>query len=478
MARHNDSIQRTINGLTRQNSLAGAVRRAVHPSRAWIRTGIIAAGLAAGMPGAIAAPFPPVFPLVTLFPANGGDGSEGFVLRGIGDHDLSGASVSAAGDVNADGIDDVIIGAFGAMPGGQPSAGASYLVFGSTEAFEPFIPLATLYPGGGGDGSRGVVLAGFDEGDFVGSWVSGAGDVNSDGIDDVLIGASGEEAAAYVVFGSTTAFPAVFPLAQLYPGAGGDGSRGFVLYGRSVDRSGRVINPAGDVNGDGITDIILAGGGDGSGGGAYVVFGRDTAQTGNFPALFPLASLLAASGGDGSEGFVLIGAPNEGAGISANGAGDVNGDGVDDVIIGAPSRTPGAGYVVFGTTQGVPAELELASLRPSEGGDGSRGFVLQGIDSGDNTGGEVSRAGDVNGDGLDDLIIVNSLGDPGGTNGAGEVFVVFGSTQPFPPLFPLATLYPAAGGDGTRGFVLTGTDASDSAGSAVSARYCQELWIG
>jgi hypothetical protein len=145
------------------------------------------------------------------------------------------------------------------------------------------LPLASLYPAGGGDGSRGFVLAGIvHEFDTVGSSVSAAGDVDGDGIGDVIIGASeanpgGRPRAGrnYVVFGSAQGFPAVFPLAQLYPDSGGDGSRGFVLPGVDAgDESGCAVSGAGDVNGDGIDDVIIAAHLAHDHGAAYVVFGR------------------------------------------------------------------------------------------------------------------------------------------------------------------------------------------------------------
>jgi hypothetical protein len=78
----------------------------------------------------VAQAFPPVLPLGSLFPAGGGDGSSGFVLTGIATYDGSGFSVSTAGDVNGDGTGDLIIGARGGDPGGDASAGESYVVFG------------------------------------------------------------------------------------------------------------------------------------------------------------------------------------------------------------------------------------------------------------------------------------------------------------------------------------------------------------
>jgi len=83
----------------------------------------------------------------------------------------------------------------------------------------------------------------------------------------------------------------------------------------------------------------------------------------------------------------------------------------------------GESYVVFGSTQGFPAVLPLASLFA---GDGSAGFVLTGIDPDDESGISVSGAGDVNGDAIDDLIIGAVRADPGGIDRAGESYVVFG----------------------------------------------------
>jgi hypothetical protein len=444
---------------------------------------VAAAGIASVTPLALGASFPPVLPLVSLYPSAGGDGSRGFVLAAIsvGDHV---GTVSAAGDVNGDGIDDVIIGAGDADPGGNLEAGESYVVFGSTEGFPAIMPLASLYPAGGGDGSRGFVLTGVSANDRAGWSVSAAGDVNGDGIDDLIVGAENADldeyehaGASYVVFGSMEGFPAIMPLVSLYPAGGGDGSRGFVLIGIDpVDRSGHSVSAAGDVNGDGIDDLIVGAsdadrGGDSKAGESYVVFG--SAQ--GFPAIVPLASLYPAGGGDGSRGFVLTGIDSvDHSGDVVSAAGDVNGDGIDDVIVAAQGADPGGqsgageSYVVFGSAQGFPPIVPLASLYPPGGGDGSRGFVLTGVDARDYSGHSVSAAGDVNGDGVDDLIIGASAASPRGDTQAGESYVVFGSMQGFPAIVPLASLYPAGGGDGSRGFVLTGIDGADRSGSSVS----------
>ena len=377
------------------------------------------------------------------------DGSNGFVLNGVAMFDFSGRSVSGAGDINGDGIDDLIIGASGADPNGSGS-GESYVVFGSDQGFGASLNLSTL------DGRNGFVLNGIDQFDSSGYSVSGAGDINGDGIDDLIISATGADpngnssGASYVVFGSDQGFGASLNLSTL------DGSNGFVLNGiAGGDGSGRSVSGAGDINGDGIDDLIIsATGADPNGnssGASYVVFGSDQ----GFGASLNLSTL------DGSNGFVLNGiAAYDFSGRSVSGAGDINGDGIDDLIIGASSADPngnssGASYVVFGSDQGFGASLNLSTL------DGSNGFVLNGITAYDTSGSSVSGAGDINGDGIDDLLIGAPYADPNG-NSSGASYVVFGSDQGFGASLNLSDL------DGSNGFALNGIDQFDSSGRSVS----------
>ncbi|MEH2058962.1 MAG: hypothetical protein V7K97_22960 [Nostoc sp.] len=380
------------------------------------------------------------------------NGTNGFTINSINPYDRSGYSVSSAGDINDDGIDDLIVGAINASPNGNPQSGQSYVLFGSKGGFDAQFNLSTL------NGTNGFAINGINADDESGWSVSSAGDINGDGIDDLIIGTpfadpngafSGQ---SYVVFGSKGGFDAQFNLSTL------NGTNGFAINGINTrDDSGNSVSSAGDINGDGIDDLIIGApgaspNGSDESGQSYVVFG----SKGGFDAQLNLSTL------NGTNGFAINGINAfDQSGWSVSSAGDINGDGIDDLIIGAPDASlnghySGQNYVVFGSKGGFDAQLNLSTL------NGTNGFAINGINAGDGSGGSVSSAGDINGDGIDDLIIGAYSASPNGAH-SGQSYVVFGSKGGFGASLNLSTL------NGTNGFAINGINRYDFSGGSVSS---------
>ena len=278
--------------------------------------------------------------LVNLSDIASGTGS-GFAIDGEAIGDFSGISVSGAGDVNGDGLGDLIIGANGADPNAIFDSGRSYVLFGKTDS--ALVNLNTIASGTG----RGFAINGEAGEDNSGISVSGAGDVNGDGLADLIVGANGADSngsnsgRSYVVFGKAGT-------TQVSLGDIGSGIGGFAIDGEAAgDLSGRSVSAAGDVNGDGLADLIVGSYGSDSNGSnsgrSYVVFGKIDGTTVNLGAI-----------ASGTGGFALDGeAADDSSGRSVSAAGDVNGDGFADLIVGASLADPdgldsGRSYVVFG----------------------------------------------------------------------------------------------------------------------------------
>ncbi len=423
----------------------------------------------------------------------------GFVIHGEAWDDRSGSSVSSAGDVNGDGLDDLIVGAYGADPSGKSYAGKSYVLFGKTDTSA--IDLVNL----GGDSKYAIdylgdknanTLTGTSKDEI---FVAGAGDdtltgnggmdVFNAGLgkDSILINASNISALEQTGAGNRARVDGGGGVDTLkLDGAGltldltkisntriqdieiidirGSGNNTLELnLNDLLDASTstnilKVLGNSGDiVNASGLIKTTST---ETENGIAYDVYTYSDAKA----ALWVQQNVKV----NMHRGFVINGeVADDQSGRSVSNAGDVNGDGLDDLIVGARYADPsdksdaGKSYVVFGKANG--SAINLSAIADASNPTG--GFVINGEAAGDQNGISVSNAGDVNGDGLDDLIVGAFFADPNGKLSAGKSYVVFGKANS--SAINLSAIADAS--NPTGGFVINGETANDWSGYSVSS---------
>jgi len=322
--------------------------------------------------------------------------------RFIGENynDRAGYYAATAGDVNGDGYDDFLITAVGDEEGGGFRAGQTYLILGRPQAdwgIWFFLDQA--------DAS----FLGETEGDAAGRSASGVGDTDSDGYSDFMIGAPFNDDAgidagkAYLVRGRQAAdWGMDYGLAQADASFVGEAEG---------DQMGRRVSGAGDANGDGYDDFLLGASYNDQvapdAGKAYFFLGRPTVDWGQaYPVAQADASFLGENGA-------------EQAGRRVSTAGDMNHDGLGDLIVSAPHNSryaseAGASYLLYGRTAadwGLDYPLSQADII----------FVGEAAD--DHAGYDVAPLGDMNGDGVDDLVLGAWAADVNGDQ-SGETYVI------------------------------------------------------
>ncbi len=295
---------------------------------------------------------------------SGLDGAILYTINGDSAESEFGDAIDGAGDVNNDGYADLIVGAplkdnYGL--GDNENSGAAYILSGA-------------------DGSTLYMLKGDTAVDYFGGSVGGAGDINNDGYDDFIVGATGDDNN-----GSSSGSATVY--------SGIDGSILYAFNGGAMnDQFGVYVSGTGDVNNDGYDDFIIGATGDDTN-------GLNTGSAKVFSGVNG-AILYEFNGDDPSDKF----------GASSSAAGDVNSDGYSDLIVGAISDDDNGG--------------SSGSARVFSGVNGTVLFTLYGDSKNDNFGRYSNSAGDVDNDGYDDLIVGAKGDDNNGVDsGSARIFL-------------------------------------------------------
>jgi LPXTG-motif cell wall-anchored protein len=348
-------------------------------------------------------------------------------ITGQAASDMFSKSLSPIGDINGDGVEDFAIGAQNYPSGGVQ--GRVYIFFGGAVAGS----LLAI--------DADVIITGEASSNF-GESIAPAGDVNGDGFDDLIVGASyytsggiGYRGRAYIFYGSAT-FGTVGTIAASAADVIMEGEAAYNILGS-------LVSSAGDVNGDGFDDVIV-------GAKWYTAF----SFAGRAYVFYGSANMGAANPINASSSNIVITseAAGDNLGAEASGVGDVNGDGFDDLAVGSPRNGAGGvdtgrAYIIFGSTT-LATQIPIAAA--------SADVIITGEVAGDYFGIAGTDPIDVNSDGINDLVIGAVFSDLNGVH-SGRVYIFYGS--------PSLTDRNAS----TADIVIYGESASDRLGNYVSA---------
>ena len=309
-----------------------------------------------------------------------------FIGENAGDY--AGYTLAKTGDIDGDNLNDILIGAYGNDDGGS-QAGKVYLVLSSSLGSSTTIDLS----------NADYAFEGEASGDYAGYSIAGFDDVNGDGSGDILIGAYGNDdggssaGKAYLFFGTSLGSSSLVDLSQAdYSFVGED-------YG---EYAGYSVSDVSDIDGDGLDEIVIASPENDDGGPqagkVYLIFSSSLSGT----TTIDLSTADYAFVGETTYDY---------AGYSVSLARDVDGDGLGDILIGAPYNDEGGSdagkvYLILGSSLGSSSTIDLSQADYSMIGDGSY----------DHAGTSVSSAGDMNGDGYDEILIGVPDNDDGGSN--------------------------------------------------------------
>ena len=359
-------------------------------------------------------------PSITLTSLRAGEGA---LINGITPGDDTGYAVAGAGDINNDGVDDLIVSSPGALLNESKTRGfgQSHIIFGRTDGWNGNLELSNF------SRSDGAAIVGTMTGyaNRFGTSANGVGDVNGDGIDDILI-VNGDHGlfdryhngvSGYLIYGDKDGWDTPYFLDNLKDE---DGARIFI----HATRSKTLVEPIGDFNGDGRPDFMVSNtDNQWSDGGASIIYGRES----NFQNGETVPEMR-----DKGLAFTLSFTNGRAHYSDIASVGDLNGDGFSDVLVGEGHFTDGldvksSAHLVYGSA----GPREILQYLPDYSLTVGSSLVLEAANGADGVGSSMSGIGDVNGDGFGDFIIGAPGYDNGDMSDSGQVYLIFGNDQLF-----------------------------------------------